>query len=130
MLTIDRKSGSLTEMRSDRTLKSYYREINTVYFLNELPDNVCVRWAEDEDEEPDFASTDFGHDGRNAFEIILNREKNEAASVRLQSLVHEMVHVATGLKDSHGPAFDRWHKILTERGLFKRGALLRNITLF
>lgn len=117
-------------MRSNRALKAWYREINTKFFDSELPDNVCVRWAEDPDEEPDLASVDNANDGKNKYEIVINKEKNSVVSIRLSTLVHEMIHVATELRDDHGPAFERWRSLLAERGIFKKGALYRGVTLF
>jgi hypothetical protein len=38
--------------------------------------------------------------------------------------------VATQLNDNHGSAFSEWHAKLMERGAFKKGALIRGITLF
>ena len=116
-------------MRSNQALKAYYREINTRFFDNELPDNVCVRYAES-DEESDCGSANHGVDARHKYLILLNREKNPTWTIRIGTLAHEMVHLATGLRDEHGPAFDRWHKLLTERGLFKKGALRKDFTLF
>jgi len=60
----------------------------------------------------------------------LNREKNSTNSQKLSTLIHEMIHIATHFKDSHGPLFAEWHLKLTERGAFKKGALLKGITLF
>jgi hypothetical protein len=45
-------------------------------------------------------------------------------------LLHETIHVATQLNDNHGEAFSDWHMKLTERGAFKKGAMIRGITLF
>ena len=117
-------------MRSNRALKAWYREINTRFFENELTDNVCVRWAEEEDEEYDLASTDLADDGRHKYVILLNREKNTTRSIMLGSLIHEMVHVATELRDNHGSVFDGWRAVLAQRGIFKKGAVARRLTLF
>jgi hypothetical protein len=124
-------------MRSDRTLKAYYREINTRFFDNELPDNVCVRWADEDElaaekcEEGDFCGwADKCEDGRSVYKIVIDTSLRGQQTLHLCTLVHEMIHVATELRDDHGPAFDRWHKLLTTRGLFKKGALRRGLTLF
>lgn len=116
--------------QSDRSLKRWYREINRRFFKGELPDNVIVRWAR-AGEEKDVACTEkLNPDSKNKYLILLNRAKNPTPSIKLSSLLHETVHIATNYKDEHGEAFDDWHKKLTERGAFRKGALLSNITLF
>ena len=116
--------------QSDRSLKHWYRELNRRFFNGELPDNIVVRWAR-AGEESDVACTEkLNPDNKNKYLILLNRAKNPTASIKLSSLAHECVHVATQYRDNHGEAFDDWHKKLTDRGLFKKGALLSNITLF
>ena len=121
----------MTDQHSDGSLKKWYRIINTKFFKNELPDDVIVRWARG-GEESDVASCSpiDNPDKKNKYLILLNRAKNPTTSIKLSSLAHEMVHVATKNRDAHGEAFDEWHKKLTERGLFRRGALLSNTTLF
>lgn len=116
---------------SDRSLKKYYRDINHRFFNNELPDNVIVRWAKP-GEEKDVASCSpiGGDDGKHKYLILLNRKKCTTASIKLAALAHEMVHIATNYKDDHGDAFSEWHQKLTTRGLFKKGAVLPDITLF
>jgi predicted metallopeptidase len=116
-------------MRSDKTLRRWYLLINKKFFYGELPTNVTVRWALP-GEEKDIACTDRKRDGRYCYEILLNRDKNKANSQKLSSLAHEMVHIATHYKDNHGPLFSEWHDRLVERGLFKKGALLKGISLF
>lgn len=117
-------------MRSDRTLKAWYRELNTRWFDNELPDNVCVRWAEDDDEEKDFGSADLCHDGYHKYQILLNRESCSPVMTRLAILIHEMIHVKLELRDDHGPAFERVRKELSDKGIFKKGAVYKGVTLF
>jgi hypothetical protein len=116
---------------SDRSLKNYYRIINKKFFNGELPDNVVIRWAT-AGEEKDVASCSpiDNPDNKNKYLILLNRAKNPTASIKLSALAHEMVHVATQYRDEHGPAFDEWHEKLTQRGLFRKGALLSHVTLF
>src|SRR6266496_411938 len=109
-------------MPSDRTLKKWYRKINQKFFFGELPANVIVRWALP-GEEPDIACCERIRGKRHCYEIRLNRDLNQKSSQKLSSLLHEMVHVATQCKDSHGPLFTEWHLKLTERGAFKKGAL-------
>jgi hypothetical protein len=116
-------------MRSDRTLKSWYGRINKKFFYGELPANVIVRWS-DPEEEKDIACTERLVGKKHSYEILLNRENNKTNSIKLGSLVHEMVHVATHYRDDHGPLFEEWRKKLGDRGIFKKGALLRGITIF
>jgi hypothetical protein len=121
----------MADLHSDASLKKWYRTINKRFFNNELPDNVIVRWA-CAGEESDVASCSplDNPDNKHKYLILLNKSKNPTASIKLSSLAHEMVHIATNYQDEHGEAFDEWHKKLTDRGLFKKGALLSNITLF
>ena len=121
----------MTDSHSDGSLKKWYRIINRKFFNNELPDNVIVRWAR-AGEEKDCASCSpiDNPDNKNKYLILLNRSKNPTASIKLSALAHEMVHIATNYKDEHGDAFSEWHEKLTTRGLFRKGALLSNITLF
>jgi len=116
-------------MRSDPTLKRWYSTINKKFFYGELPSNVIVRWALP-GEENDIACTERLYGDKHSYEILLNREKNRTHSQKLNSLIHEMTHVATHYRDNHGPLFDEWHKKLTDRGAFKKGALLKGISLF
>lgn len=122
-------------MRSDRTLKKYYRLINRKFFDNELPDDVCVRWSNEDDDEEGFEDRYFGmatraDDGYHSYVIIMSRALNIKDCVRLSTLAHECCHIATGLRDNHGPAFSAWHQKLTDRGLFKKGAVRKGLTLF
>jgi hypothetical protein len=121
----------MSDTSSDPSLKKWYRNINKRFFNNELPDNVIVRWAR-AGEEKDIASCSpiDNPDNKNKYLILLNRAKNPTASIKMSSLAHEMVHVATNYKDEHGPAFDEWHEKLTQRGLFRKGAVLAHVTLF
>lgn len=116
-------------MRSDRTLKRWYLLINKKFFYGELPTNVIVRWALP-GEENDIACTERFVGKKHPYEILLNREKNKTNSIKLGSLVHEMVHIATHYRDNHGPLFEEWRHKLGERGIFKKGALLKGITIF
>lgn len=116
-------------MPSDRTLKKWYTLINKKFFFGELPANVIVRWALS-GEEKDIACCEKVSGDRHCYEIRLNREKNATNSQKLSTLVHEMVHIATHYRDNHGPIFAEWHAKLTERGVFKKGALLKGICLF
>ena len=117
-------------MTSNRALKRWYNKINSRFFYDELPRNVIVRWATPDDDEQDMASVDLAHDKRHKYEILINREKNPTLSVELNSLIHEMCHIATSLKDDHGAAFEKWRQTLGERGIFKKGALKRGLTIF
>jgi len=118
--------------QSDPTLKKWYNEINRKFFKNKLPAEVLVRYAApDGKAKKTIASADVSKDGVHKYEIRLNpRLKTMSLTLSLSALAHEMAHVATELKDDHGPAFDRWFKKLSNRGLFKKGALRKDITLF
>jgi hypothetical protein len=124
-------------VKSDRTLKAYYRDINTRFFDNELPDSVCVRWATDEDLDDEGCDAgdyngwaDTCDDGRHPYKIIIDSSLRGLQIQHISTLVHEMIHIATELKDDHGPAFERRLAALADRGIFKKGALRRGLTLF
>jgi hypothetical protein len=55
---------------------------------------------------------------------------NAPVSVRLTTLIHECIHVFLELKDDHGPAFEKVRLMLSDRGIFKKGALVRGLTIF
>ena len=120
-------------MRSWRdgvTLKQWYAHINRKYFYDELPANVIVRWA-NPGEEKDVACTEkLTDDDTHSYQILLNKAKNPTSSIKLASLVHEMIHIATKYKDNHGPSFEEWRVKLGERGIFRKGALLKGLTIF
>lgn len=124
-------------MRSDPTLRKWYRKINLRFFSNQLPDEVCVRWADEHEEAEDanwehryFGAADLAHDGRHSYVIIMSRKKNTSRSLKLATLAHEMCHIATELKDDHGPAFERWRQYIGDRGIFKKHAVYKGLTLF
>jgi len=126
-------------MRSDRTLKYYYRLINRKFFNGELTDKVCVRYSDADDtdmrEDCDYASCDLASDSRHEYEILINRAlhpgpRNLITTACLSSIAHECIHIATKLRDDHGPVFENWRCVLAARGLFKKGAIRKNVTLF
>ena len=127
-------------MRSDRTLRKYYRLINRKFFDNELPDNVCVRYLSEAEQDAGLEEKYFGwtsnlegtshDDGRHKYVIVISREKNPGWSAVLATLAHEMIHVSTGMRDAHGPVFEKKREMIADRGIFKKGALLRGCTIF
>jgi|SRR5580698_2836378 hypothetical protein len=120
--------GAPMEGKSTPELKRWYRKLNRMFFGGTLPDNVIVRW---DASEPDVACTaKRDKDDPTAYVIGFNRKKNPTKSLLLSAMLHEQVHVATDLKDNHGPLFDAWHKKLVKRGAFKKGAVLKDVTLF
>jgi len=123
------ENGMQQDGKSDKSLKQYYSIINHKFFFGELPSNVIVRWAEP-GEESDVASTNPSKNKCHSYVILLNREKIKSRSIKLSTLLHETIHVATALSDDHGKLFAEWHAKLTERGAFKKHALIKNQTLF
>jgi hypothetical protein len=124
-------------MRSDPTLKKWYRLINKKFFDGQLTNSVCVRWAnEDDDDEEEkceekcFGWADKADDSRHEYVIVLSRVKINSLSVKLLTLAHEMCHIATGVRDDHGPAFEYWREHIGDRGIFKKGALVKGLTIF
>ena len=119
-------------MRSDKTLKKWYRYVNKKFFDNELPDDTCVRWADEDEDGEGFEERYFGVadkiDGK--YIIIMSRELNKPFVVRMSTLIHEMLHVKTELRDNHGESFNNQLNKLIDKGLFKKGAIKEGITLF
>lgn len=73
---------------------------------------------------------DLCGDGIHKYEIVLNRDECRGPATKLATLVHEMIHVRLELRDDHGPAFERVRKELSDKGIFKKGAVYRGVTLF
>jgi hypothetical protein len=132
-------------MKSDRTLLGWYKRINKRFFDGNCPERVCVRWADPEEEERGDAweekyfgeaerlptdPNDKNYDRWHDFAIVLSRRKNDSWIVKISTLVHEMIHLATDLKDDHGPAFEQWRQYVADRGIFKKHALRKDRTLF
>lgn len=126
-----------TKVRSDPTLKKWYRTINKRFFENQLTNKVCVRWANEDDndeeercEEKYNGWAEHSEEKTHQYVVVLGRECRKDAFLRFNTLAHEMIHVATDLKDSHGDVFSAWHAQLTEKGLFKKGVFRKGWTLF
>jgi hypothetical protein len=121
-------------MRSDPTLKRWYRVINKRFFDKQLTNNVCVRWANEAEiekyEERFFGYMNTCDDGYHEWVIVLSESKCSAPSITLLTLAHEMCHIATKMKDDHGPAFEYWRQYIGDRGIFKKGALRKGLTIF
>lgn len=133
-------------MKSDRALRKWYRFINKKFFGSYLTEDVCVRWAdENEEKEVKWEEKYFGwttkevsegHDPRREWTIILSKVRTGYRgrcmphSVILSTLAHEMVHVATKCKDDHGPVFEKWRQLISDKGFFKKNALVKNTTMF
>lgn len=126
-------------MKSDRTLIRWYRRINKRFFDGACPERVCVRWADPKEEESrdkQWEAAYFGEaekltdDPHHDYQIVMSRPKNDSWIVKISTLVHEMIHLATNLKDDHGPAFEHWRQYVSDRGIFKKHALRKGMTLF
>jgi len=122
-------------MRSDRTLKKHFNYINKRYFDGQLPNSTCVRWLDPDEDDPRleeaiFGYTDRAQDGYHKYQIVLSKKRCGPASSRFTTLVHEMIHVFTELKDDHGPRFEQVRLMLSDKGIFKKGALVRGLTIF
>jgi|SRR5580658_1259295 hypothetical protein len=122
-------------MRSDRTLKKHFNLINKKFFDGQLPNSTCVRWLDPEEDDPRLEDALFGYadkanDGYHKYQIVLSKKMCGPASSRMTTLVHECIHVFLELRDDHGPAFERVRVMLSDRGIFKKGALVRGLTIF
>lgn len=124
-------------MKSDPTLLRWYKRINKEFFKGACSNKVCVRWADpDEDGSHRWEKRYFGEatvseeDEYHEYQIVMSKPLNKQWMVRISTLVHEMIHIATDLKDDHGPTFEAWRVRLGTRGIFKKHALRRGYTLF
>jgi hypothetical protein len=124
-------------MRSDKTLRRRYNQINKDFFGNKLSTRVCVRWITPEDRQEEKGCENYYgwarriyDEPRHDYELVISRSMNIGWIQILATLVHEMCHIATETRDNHGPAFSEWHEILTLRGIFRKGALWKGKTIF
>jgi len=125
-------------VKSDPTLLRWYKRINKEFFKGACPAKVCVRWADPDEMEESrrwekkyFGEASISEDDEyHQYQIVLSKLLNKQWLVRISTLVHEMIHLATNLKDDHGPAFEAWRVLLGKRGIFKKHALRKNYTLF
>ena len=124
-------------VKSDPTLKRWYRAINKRFFENQLPNDTCVRWANEEDKEVDerceekyngWAGQMDGHEKR--YVIVISTSLKKSLCTKLHTLVHEMCHLKTELRDNHGPAFEAVRQKIADKGIFKKGAVAKKLTLF
>jgi|ERR1035437_1100839 hypothetical protein len=126
-------------MRSDPVLKKWYRKINKKFFDNQLTNSVCVRWSNDEDKDDDGRCEEkyngwcmLDEEGKFEYIIVVSDRlrKDKSLCTKVHTIVHEMCHVATKLRDQHGPAFEECRQFLADRGIFKKGALIKGLTIF
>ena len=123
-------------MKSNQTLLRWYKSINKRFFDGGCPERVCVRWADvNEEGEKQWEENYFGWAGKvdtpyHDYEIVMSRPLNKQRSVKLSTLCHEMCHLATNLRDNHGPAFELWRQLISDRGIYKKSALYKGLTLF
>jgi hypothetical protein len=132
-------------VRSDKRLKFWYNLINKKFFNGELPTKrICVRWINEQEQEQfedsyfawtsnkeDFSKEALKEDrNKHDWAIIISRRKNPGRTAVVASLAHEMCHVATKMRDDHGPAFEAKRQMIADRGIFKKGAVLKGLTIF
>ena len=122
-------------MRSDRTLKKHFNRINKKFFDSKLPSSTCVRWLDPDVDDPRLEDALFGFadrtdDGYHKYQIVLSRKMCTPASSRATTLIHEMIHVYLELKDDHGEAFERVRLMLSDKGIFRKGAVIHGLTIF
>jgi hypothetical protein len=131
--------GMENAVRSDKCLKRWYNKINKKFFAGELPSNTCVRWISEREQEKfedlyfawtsNIEKTDQA-DGRHKYCIVISKNKNPGRTAMIATLVHEMCHVATEMRDDHGPAFEAKRQMIADRGIFKKSAVLNGVTIF
>jgi hypothetical protein len=122
-------------VKSDPVLKRHYNRINKRFFLGELPQDTCVRWLDSDEDDPRLEDKVFGYadkanDGYHTYQIALSRTLNGPSSSRMSTLIHEMIHLATNLRDDHGEAFERVRQTLSDRGVYRKGAVIPGLTIF
>lgn len=115
-------------MRIDRTLTENYNYLNRRYFAGELP-AADVGWGTIRDlrvgrgKRAAIAQTvwDPAKKGERP-QILINVLLRRLGwnGVTAFSLLHEMVHVKTRMRDNHGPAFEREMRKLAEKGAFAK----------
>ena len=140
-------------MKSDPVLKKWYNLINKKFFDKYLPSDTCVRWSNEYDKDEDdrceekyngwallATDSDPENEGNDVhgkyvdpkmrFLIVISSTLKKSLCTKVHTLVHEMCHIATGLKDNHGPAFEQWRQTIADRGIFKKGAVIKRLTIF
>ena len=132
-------------MKSDRILLRWFKRINKRFFDGACPERVCVRYARPGEEKREIEEKYFGWADKRGTETWSTHEKNCPHCLHdfeivldetspwesiLSTLAHEMIHLATNMKDDHGPAFEQWRQYISDRGIFKKHALYKGRTLF
>ncbi len=88
-------------MKSDYKLKKLYRELNEKYFDNSLPDLQVAFFSPEHFKQKKWggkmtvAATEF-HDNKPAIVALKKQKENCYTDIKL-SLLHEMIHVKTGI---------------------------------
>lgn len=101
-------------LASEKDLKDQYRFYNMMYFDDELPHDIAIKYGEC-GKPGDIACTDFLN---GAFKITLVKRMNPANILAYESLLHESCHIRTWGEKSHGKL---WWGCM--RRLFNQGAL-------
>ena len=121
-------------MRSNKSLKKWYRYINKRYFLDELPNDVCVRYVNqddiDEEEKCEERYKGWAEKSKDTYHQYLIVIVPNGRLSDIATLAHEMVHISTSLRDDHGDAFEARRQMISDRGIFKKGAIYKGLTLF
>lgn len=117
-------------MRSDRTLKKWYREANQEYFDSQLPKNTIVRWGTEEEWEDEedgarnLGDTDVA--GR-PMEVRLSPVLHRLHwwGIAKITLYHEMIHILLEIKkvkqeNDHDDRFEKEMLRLAKLGAFKK----------
>jgi hypothetical protein len=110
------KSLNIAPM-SDEDLAAWYAGYNEVYFLNQLPHDVDIQWADLTDQK-DMGLSDIPEHGR-AW-MRLDRASNPVPRQAKMTELHEMCHFKVGNREfnPHGPL---WRDCMV--GLANKGAM-------
>lgn len=107
------------QQMTQRDLDAWYDWYNESFFLNQLPKNTEIRWA-DLTQNHDMGETfcDLEH---KTCRILLDRETNRVPRTAQWTLVHELCHikVPSGRELEHGPLFQQCMIDVAVRGGFR-----------
>jgi hypothetical protein len=115
-------------MRSDPTLKRYYRELNKKWFKGELPASTKCVWGPISEHKQNgkgsgamaFCESPTDDDPFFLISFDPRLKKLNWWNLVRSTMIHEMVHVWTKNRDSHGPVFEAKMRELANAGAFKK----------
>jgi hypothetical protein len=114
-------------MRSDPTLRKWFRVLNRKWFDNKLPNETKIFYSEEliaeGERKPrhDYGDADWEAGGPPVIRINpLLREQGWYTAIR-QTLIHEAAHIEAmrlGYRGEHGPVWEKIMRKLANQGAF------------